>query len=108
MALPRRVPSSVGVQPLRQKFPDILASLLMRSECKAQGELHEARRSQRRKILAELSRVVGQRGLSFAHIVTHGVGGVERLPAELQTPLLAQGKILAHPGVNLKHAVANN
>jgi len=64
-------------------------------------------------ISAELGWVVGERGLSgggqrSAHVVAHRVGGVKRLSAELQTPLLTKREILAHPGIDVEHAVAND
>src|SRR5574340_1029753 len=76
-----------------------------RSEREAQGKLHKTRSGQRRKIFAELRRVVGKRRLSAAHVVAHRVGGVERLPTELQAPLFTQGKLLADAGINLEHAI---
>ena len=41
--------------------------------------------------------LVGERGLRAAHVIAHRVSGVERLPTELQTPLLTQREILATP-----------
>ena len=73
------------------------------SERKPQRELHESRRGQGGVIFPELCRIERQRRLRPAHIVAHRIGSIKRLPAELNSPLLAQREILAPAGVDVEH-----
>src|SRR5579863_2137318 len=79
-----------------------------RSEYDAQRKLHEAGRSQRPKVSAELCRTEGERRLCAAHVVAHRVGGVERFPFEFQSPLLTQREFLGYARIDIKHALADD
>src|SRR5579859_960968 len=75
-----------------------------------QRELLNARYSERGAVLPQraagdlrVEPAIGKRGVG---IKTHGVGGVEDLPGELQTQVLCDSPVLGEAGVDIKKAVA--
>ena len=52
--------------------------------------------------------VIRKRRLSGTYIIADSIGGIECLPAELHSPLLAERKVLADSRIDIEHSLAND